>query len=66
MADDNNYFKYNQTQDVGSNITSYGDTIITTTGKNADINIQGSHLDSATGTAAIIGTGMYAWLRGGR
>ncbi|AKG07079.1 hypothetical protein AAX06_01555 [Moraxella bovoculi] len=57
VADDNNYFKYNQTQDVGSNITSYGDTIITTTGKNADINIQGSHLDSATGTAAIIGTG---------
>ncbi|AKG15992.2 filamentous hemagglutinin N-terminal domain-containing protein [Moraxella bovoculi] len=57
VADDNNYFKYNQTQDVGSNITSYGDTIITTTGKNADINIQGSYLDSATGTTAIIGTG---------
>ncbi|WP_228157866.1 two-partner secretion domain-containing protein [Moraxella bovis] len=56
VADDNNYFKYNQTQDVGSNITSYGDTIITTTGKNADINIKGSHLN-ATGTTALIATG---------
>ncbi|WP_435939389.1 hemagglutinin repeat-containing protein [Moraxella bovoculi] len=57
VADDNNYFKYSQSTDVGSNISSYGNTIITTTGKNADINIQGSHLDSATGTTAIIGTG---------
>ncbi|QQC29918.1 two-partner secretion domain-containing protein [Moraxella nonliquefaciens] len=56
VADDKNHFKYSQTQDVGSNISSYGDTIITTTAKNADINIQGSHLDSATGTTAIIGT----------
>ncbi|WP_228707388.1 two-partner secretion domain-containing protein [Moraxella lacunata] len=57
VADDNNYFKYSQSTDVGSNISSYGDTIIRTTGKNADINIQGSHLDSVTGTTAIIGTG---------
>ncbi|STZ07685.1 p120 [Moraxella caprae] len=56
VADDNNYFKYSQTTDVGSNITSYGDTIIRTTGKNADINIKGSHLN-ATGTTALIATG---------
>lgn len=56
VADENNYFKYNQTTDVGSNITSAGNTIITTTGKNADINIQGSHLN-ATGTTALIATG---------
>lgn len=66
VADDNNYFKYSQTQDVGSNISSYGDTIITTTAKNADINIQGSHLDSATGTTAIIGTGDVRMTEGRR
>ena len=66
VADDKNYFKYSQTQDVGSNISSYGDTIITTTAKNADINIQGSHLDSATGTTAIIGTGDVRMTEGRR
>ena len=66
VADDKNHFKYSQTQDVGSNISSYGDTIITTTAKNADINIQGSHLDSATGTTAIIGTGDVRMTEGRR
>lgn len=66
VADSNNYFSYSQTQDVGSNISSYGDTIITTTAKNADINIQGSHLDSATGTTAIIGTGDVRMTEGRR
>ncbi|WP_066805397.1 two-partner secretion domain-containing protein, partial [Moraxella oblonga] len=57
VADENNYFKYNQTTDVGSNITSHGNLTIATTGKEADINIKGSRLDSATGTTAVIGTG---------
>ncbi|WP_162816830.1 hypothetical protein, partial [Moraxella canis] len=35
VADDNNYFKYSQTQDVGSTITSAGNTIIKTTGDTA-------------------------------
>ncbi|VEG13338.1 two-partner secretion domain-containing protein [Moraxella cuniculi] len=64
VADENNYFKYSQTTDVGSNISSYGNTIIRTTGEYADINIQGSHLDSATGTTAIIGTGDVRMIEG--
>ncbi|AKG16911.1 two-partner secretion domain-containing protein [Moraxella bovoculi] len=56
VADDNNYFKYSQSTDVGSNISSYGNTIITTTGKNADINIQGSSVQSE-GVTAVKATG---------
>ncbi|OOS08052.1 filamentous hemagglutinin [Moraxella cuniculi DSM 21768] len=56
VADDNNYFNYNQTEDVGSNISSYGDTIIRTIGEYADINIQGSSVQSG-GTTAVMATG---------
>ncbi|WFF38097.1 hemagglutinin repeat-containing protein [Moraxella nasibovis] len=56
VADDNNYFKYSQTTDVGSNITSAGNTIIRTTGEYADINIQGSSVQSE-GVTAVKATG---------
>ncbi|SPX86664.1 Uncharacterised protein [Moraxella ovis] len=56
VADDNNYFKYSQTEDVGSNITSHGNTIIRTTGEYADINIQGSSVQSG-GMTAVVATG---------
>ncbi|STY87003.1 Filamentous hemagglutinin [Moraxella ovis] len=56
VADENNYFNYSQTTDVGSNITSHGNTIIRTTGEYADINIQGSSMQSG-GTTAVVATG---------
>ncbi|OAV00038.1 hypothetical protein AO382_1830 [Moraxella catarrhalis] len=56
VADENNYFNYSQSTDVGSTITSAGNLTIATTGKGAGINIQGSHLN-ATGTTALIATG---------
>lgn len=55
-ADPSNYFNYNQSTDVGSNITSAGNTIITTTGEYAEINIQGSSVQSE-GVTAVKATG---------
>ncbi|UXZ04802.1 hemagglutinin repeat-containing protein [Moraxella nasicaprae] len=56
VADENNYFNYSQSTDVGSTITSHGNLTIATTGKDADINIKGSSLQS-DGMTAVIGTG---------
>ncbi|WP_327037478.1 DUF637 domain-containing protein [Moraxella canis] len=57
VADDNDYFSYSQTQDVGSTITSAGNTIIKTTGEYADINIQGSSVQSE-GVTALLAQGV--------
>ncbi|WP_327037483.1 hypothetical protein U0021_09070 [Moraxella canis] len=56
VADDNNYFKYSQTQDVGSTITSAGNTIIKTTGDTANITMKGLNLQSR-GITAVMATG---------
>ncbi|VEG12924.1 two-partner secretion domain-containing protein [Moraxella cuniculi] len=56
VADDNNYFKYSQTEDVGPNISSYGDTVIATTGQGADITGKAANIRSG-GVSAVIATG---------
>ena len=56
VADDNNYFSYSQTQDVGSTITSAGNTLIKTTGDTANITMEGLNLQSG-GITAVMATG---------
>ncbi|OAU98986.1 hypothetical protein AO382_2253 [Moraxella catarrhalis] len=56
VADSNNYFSYSQTQDVGSTITSAGNTLIKTTGDTANITMKGLNLQSR-GITAVMATG---------
>lgn len=64
IGDSNNYFKEEQSTDIGSSVTGVGNVVLATTGGQADITSKAANINSSQGTTAIVSAGNVTFSEG--